>query len=310
MGTKILNSNELTNEAYHADTTHVSGSKLAIIYNTCTARALLEENKPSKALSFGTLSHTMMLEPSIFSSLYVRDIEVSEDMLVTASDLTSWLKDQSRKGLSGKSKAELIEMVIDTATTAGIAVPPIYDLLKEAHSKTHSDKTIVSPDEYDMVIKMRQSLEVNGLYKDLQGGDTELSIFTELHGVKVKVRVDYIDKYKGIVRDYKTTQSCDPRQFYYNSLNYGYLLKMALQQAVCEQVFDRKFDMYLLAQEKVYPYIAIDFKLTEKHLEIGREQLKIALQQYKTHLDTGTYSLYGNGLAQQELWLPDNMITN
>ncbi|KAF2282434.1 hypothetical protein GH714_044119 [Hevea brasiliensis] len=70
-----------------------------------------EEDEQSKALIFGTGSHTTLLEPEKFDAQFVRmpsKEEFGPDLLVTVPDMNSWAKERGIKGLSGKAKHELL----------------------------------------------------------------------------------------------------------------------------------------------------------------------------------------------------------
>ncbi|AAZ29331.1 JK_81P [Escherichia phage Jk06] len=86
MSFKVYTSDELTNEAYHKESDHVSGSGLAHIFSTCPAAYKFAEHDDSnKALKFGTLAHTVILENSVFDATYYRQPaqEEFEDLITS-----------------------------------------------------------------------------------------------------------------------------------------------------------------------------------------------------------------------------------
>ena len=112
---KVYLNNELTNEQYHADTEHINGSGLWNIYDRCPAawRYKDEEDDQSKALVFGTGSHTALLEPERFDAEYARmpiKEDFGDDLLVTISDMNSWPR------LSLRSTAERADAVRASAS--------------------------------------------------------------------------------------------------------------------------------------------------------------------------------------------------
>lgn len=107
---KVYLNNELSNEQYHADTEHINGSGLWNIYDRCPAawRYKDEEDEQSKALVFGTGSHTALLEPERFEAEYARmpvvddfpkDKDGKPTVLVTTADMNSWAKERHQRTL-------------------------------------------------------------------------------------------------------------------------------------------------------------------------------------------------------------------
>lgn len=95
MSFKVFTREELSNEAYHAETEHISGSSLVEIIQGSPAKwKFKQRNNDSKALKFGTLSHTMILEQDVFEKEYLRatDLDSIEGLITSQSGLSSALK--------------------------------------------------------------------------------------------------------------------------------------------------------------------------------------------------------------------------
>jgi hypothetical protein len=167
---KVYFNNELSNESYHADTEHINGSGLWNIYDRCPAawRYKDEEYEQSKALVFGTGSHTALLEPERFEAEYARmpvvedfpkDKDGNRTVLVTASDMNSWAKEQGIKGLSGKTKDEVIKIIQATGEPV-----KIYDVIREEAEKAAAGKSILEGDDYDAIMQMRAVIHANSYH--------------------------------------------------------------------------------------------------------------------------------------------------
>ena len=298
---KVYMSDELSNEAYHEDTDYVSGSGLCVIHADCPAMYRYGEHKNTAALKRGTEAHAMMLEPSRFAEEFVCGLrkESFDGLLTSNADICAWLKERGIKGYSGKKYEELLEFVNQTGEN-----PFIWKRELDLFEKANEGKNICDPDDFDMYQQMRAVILADPSYADmLEGGFTEVSIFGEIDGVKVKVRFDLLTR-DARLRDYKTTITSEPVAFGKQCFNLGYWLKMALQHDMFEAAYGHApMDVGLLAQSKTAPYIPQDYKMTKEQLQIGREQYKIALQIYKHCKETDSWPAYGGGTM--ELPTPD-----
>lgn len=286
MSFKVYTNDELTNEAYHQESGHVSGSGLAQIFSTCPAAYKFAEHDDSnKALKFGTLAHTVILENSVFDATYYRQPaqEEFEDLITSKSALATRLKSMGIAGTSGKDYPELMEMLALTGESLNVW----WDIQRSSESKA-SGREIVSAKDFDTVQAMREVLCCIPAYNSIVNSETaqrELSIFGEINECGVKVRLDHVDVIDDVVyiTDYKTTSDASPEGFGRLAANYGYLLKMSLQRDLFVRAFNekRKVLVQLLAQEKKAPYLPMLYTLSDAHIALGRRQYMQALATYK-----------------------------
>lgn len=279
---KVYFNNELSNDDYHADTKHINGSGLWNIYDRCPAawRYKDEEDEQSKALIFGTGSHTALLEPELFDDEYVRmptKEDFGDDLLVTVSDMNSWAKERGIKGLSGKTKAEVIKII--QATGENVKIYDVERMIAEINAK---GKTLLEGGDYDAIQQMRAVIHANSYYSSLlAGAHAEVSILGELNGEPSKVRFDCLTK-GGDIIDYKTTVSAKPDEFFRHAARLGYFMKMAMQHDMFVEAYGHApRSVNLLVQEKKAPFIPALIRLTDEQLRIGRIQLKGAMEIYK-----------------------------
>ena len=309
---------ELSNSEYHAETDHISGSSLVEIIQGSPAKwKFKQRNNDSRALKFGTLSHTYILEGDMFDKKYLRatDLDAIEGLITSQAGLAAALKKVGVAGTSGKGYSELVEMMYRSGEDWDVK------WLIEQQESTQAlieGKELVSAADYDKVVAMREVLCNIPAYNAIINSETaqkELSIFGEIlgdednPGVGVKIRIDHVDVVDGVVyiTDYKTTADASPEGFGKSAFNHGYLAKMALQRDLFVKAFNekRKVVVRLLAQEKVEPYLPMSYTLTDEQLRIGRLQYLEALATYKKCKELDIWPGYSNGITEQELLVPE-----
>lgn len=303
---KVYLNNELSNDQYHADTEHINGSGLWNLYDRCPAawRYKDEEDEQSKALVFGTGSHTALLEPERFEAEYAR-MPTKEDfgaeLLVTVSDMNSWAKERGIKGLSGKTKAEVIKIIRSTGEPVRI-----YDeerLFAELNAK---GRILLKGDDYDSIMQMRAVIHANSYYSSLlSGAYSEVSILGQLLGEPSKVRFDCLTR-GGDIIDYKTAVSAKPDEFFRHAARLGYFMKMTMQHDMFVEAYGHApRSVNLLVQEKKSPFIPALIRLTDEQLRIGRIQLRSAMEIYKACKKANSWPGYSMGNPVIEMETPE-----
>lgn len=303
---KVYLNNELSNDQYHADTEHINGSGLWDLYDRCPAawRYKDEEDEQSKALVFGTGSHTALLEPERFEAEYARmptKDDFGAELLVTVSDMNSWAKERGIKGLSGKTKAEVIKIIRSTGEPVRI-----YDeerLFAELNAK---GRILLEGDDYDAIMQMRAVIHANSYYSSLlSGAYSEVSILGELLGEPSKVRFDCLTR-GGDIIDYKTAVSAKPDEFFRHAARLGYFMKMAMQHDMFVEAYGHApRSVNLLVQEKKSPFIPALIRLTDEQLRIGRIQLRSAMEIYKACKKANSWPGYSMGNPVIEMETPE-----
>lgn len=309
---KVYFNSELSNEDYHADTEHINGSGLWNLYDRCPAawRYKDEEDDQSKALIFGTGSHTALLEPERFDAEYARmpvvddfpkDKDGKPTVLATTADMNSWAKERGIKGLSGKSKSEVIKIIKATGEPVNI-----YDVIRADAEKAAAGKQMLEGSDYDAIQQMRAVIHANSYYSSLLAGAyTEVSILGELYGEMAKVRFDCLTK-GGDIIDYKTAVSAKPEEFFRHAARLGYFMKMAMQHDMFVAAYGHApRSVNLLVQEKKAPFIPALIRLTEEQLRIGRIQLNGAMEIYKACKKANSWPSYSMGNPVIEMETPE-----
>ena len=303
---KVYLNNELSNNQYHADSEHINGSGLWNIYDRCPAawRYKDEEDEQSKALIFGTGSHTALLEPERFEAEYSRmptKDDFGDNLLVTVSDMNSWAKERGIKGLSGKTKAEVIKIIRSTGEPVRI-----YDeerLFAELNAK---GRILLEGNDYDAIMQMRAVIHANSYYSSLlSGAYSEVSILGQLLGEPSKVRFDCLTR-GGDIIDYKTSVSAKPDEFFRHAARLGYFMKMAMQHDMFIEAYGHApRSVNLLVQEKKSPFIPALIRLTDEQLRIGRIQLRSAMEIYKACKKANSWPGYSMGNPVIEMETPE-----
>lgn len=303
---------ELTNEAYHSETDHISGSSLVEIIQGSPAKwKFKQRNSDSKALKFGTLSHTCILEGDMFDKEYLRatDLDAIEGLITSQAGLSAALKKVGVAGTSGKGYSELVEMMYRSGEYWDVKW--LIEQQESARALIEG-KELVSAADYDKVVAMREVLCNIPAYSAIVNSETaqkELSIFGEILGVGVKIRIDHVDVVDGVVciTDLKTTASASPQEFGRLAFKHGYLAKMALQHDVFVRAFNekRKTKVSLLAIEKEEPYLPMLYNITEEQLKVGRRMYLEALATYKKCKENDEWPGYAMGATEIDLDVPE-----
>lgn len=163
----------------------------------------------------------------------------------------------------------------------------------------NSDKYIITSTEKKMVDEMLEeykhaTMELNGeqikVSELFREGEPELSLFTEIDGLPIKVRFDYLIEGIPVIRDLKTTSACPDdtktaRQICYD---YGYYLSAALYKDALKIETGLDADFQLIFMSKTNKRINV-FKVSEKSLEYGRKMYKQAIKDILHWRNTGEY---------------------
>lgn len=333
---QVFTNDQLSNDEYHDKNSwcaeYVSGSSLSDIYSTCPAAWKYAVREESKALAFGTQSHTIMLEMERFNSTYRRAPLVSDykNAITSQAALAAYLKNVvGLTGTSAKQYPELIKMVADN--DLDINVMWLIDMIAESQARADGVE-LVKAEDYDNCVSMRSTLMNIPAHAEIINSETayrEISIFGEIFGVKVKVRIDHVDIAKNyaihewdeglqewvttvhpevvVITDYKTTQSVKPADFGRHAYNFGYYLKMALQRDLFKAAYneERPIVVRLLAQEKKEPFLPMCFRMTNDHLRIGRSQYTSVIHQFHHCQVNDIWPNYENGEPEIELPTPE-----
>lgn len=170
-------------------------------------------------------------------------------------------------------------------------------------------KIVLSASE---VADIRGMVEKLNSHPELRGikGRSELSIFTEMKGVPVKIRVDTLpDDVTRPVIDLKSARDAEPEKFVRAALGLRYHLKSAFYTDVLKIAAEKlkmpsliRCGMDFIAQEKKEPYgiCIVKFRDTgESFLRVGRKRYRGAFDRLTEAMKTGYFPSYETCHAEE-----------
>lgn len=150
-----------------------------------------------------------------------------------------------------------------------------------------------------MILGDIQKLQIDTMYdafikseigpKLLSNGDAELSLFTDLHGIDIRVRADFIDSDRKIIFDLKSTTGNITEEKFQKMVEnkfYGYDLQMALYVDAFGTVKDESYDFYWIVMSKDTGDVKF-FKASEELIQQGRKKYKRAIELYNKYTAEG-----------------------
>jgi len=247
---------QITNEAYHANRTHVSSSGLKlylkdpVAYHKQYVQGIPWEVPVAlqNAFDFGTYVHAMVLEPHLLEE----DFAIYESGCREAFDY-----DNQGKMLITSGQDHIARRMFDNYS-----------------------KAVFHPED-------------KKISTFFEGGKAEESMFAELDGLKVKIRTDYrkVDS-DGIYASINDVKSTSKNVNFKNVTKIceelDYDLSAALYCDVAEKVTGIRHDFYFLFMGKK-DYKSEIFKASEDFLERGRRKYKRAIAGIKKSRETNVW---------------------
>ncbi len=171
--------------------------------------------------------------------------------------------------------------------------------------KTAAGKTVLTPDQLDQTLKIRDAIWNNPLTnKLLQDCVCERSIVWNDHhtGLRCKARIDAWRK-NGLLIDLKTCRSCNPTFFPRDAYKFGYHFQASMYFDGAKSISKEPVKGFvLIAVEKTPPYLVAVYEVDEEVLSWGRNQYKFTLMTVKECLEKGEWP--GHPPTRQLLELP------
>lgn len=149
----------------------------------------------------------------------------------------------------------------------------------------HPDKIIINDTNAHLAQEIVEAISKHEYAKDMfKDGQAEISNFTEINGVPIKVRADYLTK--DAIIDLKTTSAdVDIATFSQTIDKYMYKLSASLYM----DAFGGNRDFYFVAAQKNPVNIAV-YKLSDLSYRQGQILYKKAIEIYKNCLATGNWN--------------------
>lgn len=167
-------------------------------------------------------------------------------------------------------------------------------------------KTALKVDEYEMVMRMHESVLAHPKAKELltARGEPELSLAWEENGSGLwcKARMDYVLDDADIVVDVKSTDSADEEGFARSVLRYGYHVQDAFYRKGYQALKDRWPQFVFIAVEKEPPYGVACYSLPGDVIRRVTDEVEGSLHRLRGCMETNDWPGYGLGIT--ELVLP------
>lgn len=160
----------------------------------------------------------------------------------------------------------------------------------KAFVEANAGKTILSAPEKMRSEKYAASASARPeVLKMLQNGIAEHTMYSEVMGVPVKKRSDYINLEAGYIVDVKTTaQPADAELFKYTVQQYDYDLSAALYCQIAHNLTGKLFDFYWVVISK-QDLVCDIYKASSDTLSTGASKVTQALYLYKKCTETGLW---------------------
>lgn len=155
------------------------------------------------------------------------------------------------------------------------------------------DKTVLSPEIYATAQSMAEALKAHEIYPALfKNGLAEMSYFSQIEGVKVKCRPDFLNEDLGLVIDLKSTTDASESGFAKTMANFNYHIQAAFYLDILQSLGINATRFIFVAVEKSAPYLIGFYELDAQSLELGRSEYLKLLQKYKFYQERGFYPSY------------------
>lgn len=160
----------------------------------------------------------------------------------------------------------------------------------EKFKSENTDRTILTKPQsvrvgryVDSIKRRKEAIEL------FKGGIAEQTMATELLGVKVKARCDYIIPERGIIVDLKTTSKPAGIDFFKLTIDqYYYQLSAALYMQVAFDLYKKNFDFYFVVVSKSDLQTDV-YRLSKETAAIGHHMVNKALVQYRKCSESGIW---------------------
>lgn len=282
----------MSNDEYHA-CPEFSSSQLKDILRSAAhfhSHNIVKEHEKEtkKHLDFGTLAHTLFLEPDQFHSEFV---VLPNDAPKPPTDVMRNAKNPSEDSL------KRIEWWDNFASANGT-------------------KTTITEEQFIGATRIAENLKKLSSYVVMENnhGMAEASIFfaDPVYGLQLRVRPDYhIPPCKklpnGLLFDVKTARDARHLKFSRDSGDYGYDLSAAMYREGFQQFYKTKDkpDFIFLVAENVAPFNVKQYKASDLFLSIGEQRYKQAKELLAESLLINEWD--GYSLDLEDIYLPSYM---
>lgn len=243
-------------------------------------KAILEgRREPTKAMKFGTLVHTALLQPKVFKDRYVVMPDFAEGLV----------DDFGEPYASPKATKK-------------------YKTRKAKFQAEHAGKILVEPKEYEACEGILNSIlsdpSASHLFENITMFEASATWVDERSGLRFKSRFDSVTERFGAVLDIKKVADARPSKFQRDIEKYLYYLQGAKYLRGARAVGLDVEVFTVIACEEKYPHAASVINLTEEQLELGNYELDEFAAKYVECKKTGYWGGYSD--IVMDGWMSDH----
>lgn len=269
----------ISNEDYHAS----PGESSSSVKQAAKALKLYRAYKEGEIVSgeteatlFGTVVHSLILEPDLFDKQY--------------SISPAGVKRPSVTQLTAKKPSDKTIELVD---------------FWERFDEEHKGMTIVKQDVYDNACRVRDAVYTHPEAKELFfAGEAELSGYYLDQDFENGAGTNMLCRYRPDYRtddyllDLKTALDGSKQAFMRTIANFGYHVSAAHYLAGDRQIKSTNHDMFgFVVAEKTPPYMVSVYWLSKRDLELGQWIRRQALNSIKASRESKEWPGYNNDIA-------------
>jgi exodeoxyribonuclease VIII len=150
-------------------------------------------------------------------------------------------------------------------------------------------RELIDQDTIDIKDAIIKNFNANEKAVYFNQGAKEMSYYSEINGVQVKVRPDCYNEELGFISDPKTCRDNTPKGFLNDVYKYGYHIQCAFY---CDVLGVDTNRFVFTAIETSPPYSVQTYTLRPERVDAGREAYMDALGKWKRYLETGEVLSY------------------
>lgn len=293
----------LPNEVYHAangiSSTQVKDARVSLMYYHGRHITKTIRRESSDALTFGSLAHTMALEPEKLDEEFAVFPGVPAEAFTTTDSLKAFIRDYNvdkpkseQLKLTGK-KEDLQEAIRAVNPSAIFA-----DEFEQQWRESVAGKTILTTEQLELATAIQQSLFSNSDAHSLlcnPGRQSEVSYFgiDEETGLEIRVRpdIELRTPTENICADLKTVSIGNVRQdrikerLHREIIERDYHLSAAMY---CDVAGLDSFSWIFVNKEPGYHWVAV-VQASETELELGRQEYRRVLRQINEAMENDVW---------------------
>lgn len=175
--------------------------------------------------------------------------------------------------------------------------------------ETHKNKDILTQEQFETALCMKNAVEKNKIAKVLLKGKKETSMYyvDDLTGIECKIRPDLytIVNDRLVITDFKSCKSASPEEFTRDIVKYSYDLQVAMYKNGASKVLGYpldKIDFVFIAVEKKAPHLIGIYEANEDIYQRGDAIYRKYLGMLKHCRETNDWYEY-NGITHQPMLL-------